>query len=148
MKKISIISSVENGNLKRNGKLINDAIKTFEGKTIKVTIERQRRYRTSPQNNFYWGVVIPILQEGIKEATGEVRDANSIHYQIILPLLAPDREIINTESGEVILEKITSSEMTTTEFCFFISDIQKWGAEFLGVDIPSPNEEITLQFKE
>ena len=144
MKKISIISSVVNGNLKRNRKLIADAIKTFEGKEVEITIERKRKKRSNPQNAYYWSVVIPILQQGLKDATGEVRDINSIHYQIVLPLLAPKREIVNTDTGEVISESMTSSEMTTTEFCEFIISIQKWGAEFLNVDIPSPNEELTL----
>lgn len=144
MKKISIISSVENGTLKRNRKLISDAIKSFEGKEIELTIERKRKKRSNPQNRYYWGVVMPILQSGLKEATGEVRDINSIHYQIVLPLFSPKREIINKETGEVVSESKSSSEMTTSEFSEFVMEIQKWGSEFLSVDIPSPNENLTL----
>lgn len=147
MKKISIISSVVNGNLKRNRTLITNAIKSFEGKDVLITIERNRKKRSNPQNAYYWGVVLPILQAGLHEATGETRDINSIHYQIVLPLLAPKRQIVNKDTGEVIVESMTSSELTTTEFCEFIISIQKWGAEFLNVEIPDPNSEITLNFK-
>ena len=144
MKKITLVSHVENGNLKRNRNLIKDAIRTFEGKDIEVTLQRKRKRRSNPQNSYYWGIVLPLVQEGLKEATGEVRDFNSIHYQILLPLLAPKREIINTDTGMIISEKITSSEMTTPEFSEFVMEIQKWSAEFLGINIPDPNQELIL----
>lgn len=144
MKKITLISNVVNGNLKRNRNRIKEAIAAFEGKEIELTIQRKRKVRSNPQNAFYWGVVIPIVQDGLKDATGEVRDLNSIHYQILLPLLAPQREIVNIETGEVITERLTSSEMTTTEFSEYVMEIQAWGAEFLGVNIPNPGEQISL----
>lgn len=147
MKKISIISSVVNGNLKRNRILITNAIKSFEGKNITITIERLKKKRSNNQNSYYWGVVMPILQSGLYDATGETRSIESIHYQIVLPLLSPKREIINKESGEVIVESMTSSEMTTTEFCEFIIEIQRWAMDFLNVEIPDPNSELTLSFK-
>lgn len=144
MKKITLISHVENGNLKRNRNLITDAIKTFEGKDVEITLQRKRKTRSNPQNSFYWGVVLPLVQMGLKDATGEVRDFNSIHYQILLPLLAPKRDIVNTDTGMVISEKMTSSELTTTEFSLYVDEIQKWAAEFLGINIPDPNEELML----
>jgi len=105
LKKISIISDVKNGNLKRNRSLIKRAIANFENKTIKITIERSRKKRSNQQNAYYWGVMLQIVQKGLYDATGEARDLNSIHYQILLPLFAPQREIVNKESGEVINEK-------------------------------------------
>ncbi len=144
MKKISIVSTVDNFNLKRNRGLIKKAIASFEGKTIQITIERYRNKRSNPQNAYYWGVVLPIVQEGLIDATGETRDLNSIHYNILLPMFSPNRDIVNKQTGEVMQEKLTSSEMTTTEFSEYINDIQKWGAEFLNIQIPSPNEELTL----
>lgn len=144
MKKISIISSVDNGNLKRNRDLISKAIKSFEGKQITITIERLRKKRSKDQNRYYHGIVIPIIQQGLYDATGEMRDSNSIHYQILLPLFSPKRDITNIETGEIVSESITSSEMTTTEFMEYIMSIQKWAIEFLNVNIPSPNEYLTL----
>jgi len=148
LKKITIISNVKNGGLVRNRKLITDAIRSFEGKDIDITIQRHRKIRSNNQNSYYWGVVLPLVQHGLKDATGEVRDLESIHYQILLPLFAPKREIVNVISGEVITERMTSSEMTTSQFMDWIMDIQKWGAEFLGIDIPDPNEEMTFNLQE
>jgi hypothetical protein len=144
--KIQIRTNVLNGKFKRNINHIVDAVKSFEGKDCLFTIEKVKKTRSNPQNNFYWGVVLPIVQNGLKEATGEFRTAENIHYNILLKMFAPEREIINTDTGECITEKISSSEMTTTQFMDYIAEIQKWSAEFLGVDIPDPNEETTLNF--
>ena len=144
MKKISIVSSVVDAKLKRNRNLIKKAIASFEGKNIEITIQRFRKKRSNNQNAYYWGVVLPIVQEGLIDATGEARDFNSIHYQILLPMFSSNRDIVNKTTGEVIQEKITSSEMTTTEFNEYIQNIQKWGVEFLNIQIPDPNENLTL----
>jgi len=83
-------------------------------------------------------------QSLMKYATGEFRSAESIHYGILLPLFAPTNEIVNTDTGQVLTEKISSSEMTTSQFMDYVAYVQQWAAEFLGVDIPNPNEEILL----
>lgn len=146
MKKISIFSKVVNGKINSNRNKLRQAVATFEGKDIIITIERKRKKRSNNQNAYYYGVVMPILQKGLYDATGEIRDTSSIHYQIILPLLAPKREITNIHTGEIITENMTSSEMSTTEFCEFILNIQKWASEFLNIDVPSPDEDLTLNF--
>ena len=89
---------------------------------------------------------MPIIQNGLKDCWGEFRTTKNIHYKILLPKFAPENEMVNIETGECITEKISSSEMTTSQFMNYIAEIQKWSAEFLGVDIPNPNEETTLNF--
>ena len=89
---------------------------------------------------------MPIIQHGFKEATGEFRTAENLHYNILLPLFAPINEVVNKDTGESVTEKLSSSDLSTTQFCEFILEIQKWSAEFLGVTIPDPNSEIHLNF--
>lgn len=145
--KIEIRSSIENNIFKRNRNLILEAIRYFNGKDVIVTISKAKKERSNQQNKFYWGVCIMLVQNGLLECTGELRSANDIHYKILLPLFAPVNEIVNKETGECISEKLTSSDMTTTQFCEYILNIQKWAAEFLGVDIPNPNEETLINFE-
>jgi len=142
--KYQIRSNVINGNLKRNREQIKQAIAEFEGKEVIISIDKAKKNRSNNQNSYYWGVVIPIVQSGLKDATGEFRSSDSIHYGILLPLFAPSNEIVNIDSGQVLSEKISSSEMSTVQFMEYILEVQKWSAEFLGVDIPNPNEEILL----
>ena len=144
--KIEIITSISNSLFKRNRNLVLNAIKSFNGKDVVITFSKPKKSRSNNQNRFYWGVVLPLVQNGLLEATGELRSCDNIHYKILLPLFAPLNEIVNKDTGESLNERLTSSEMTTTQFCEYIMEVQKWGAEFLGIDIPSPNEENLLNF--
>jgi len=144
--KIEIITSISNNLFKRNRNLVLNAIKYFNDKDVVITFSKPKKSRSNNQNRFYWGVVLPLVQNGLLEATGELRSCDNIHYKILLPLFAPLNEIVNKDTGESLNERLTSSEMTTTQFCEYIMEVQKWGAEFLGIDIPSPNEENLLNF--
>lgn len=146
MNKMQILTSVSNGIFKRNRNLVLNAIKSFEGKDVLISFEKPKKKRSNNQNSFYWGVVLPIVQQGLFDLSGEVRSVDNIHYNILLPLFAPINEIVNADTGQVCSEKISSSDMTTVEFMEYILDIQKWSAEFLGVDVPDPNEENLLNF--
>jgi hypothetical protein len=144
--KIEITTSIVNGIFKRNRNLVLNAIKSFNDKDVVITFSKPKKNRSNNQNRYYWGLVLPLIQKGLLDATGELRSNDNIHYNILLPLFAPTNEIINIDTGECINERLTSSEMTTTQFCEYILEIQKWAAEFLGIDIPSPNEENLLNF--
>ena len=144
--KIEITTSIVNGLFKRNRNLVLNAIKSFNDKDVVITFSKPKKSRSNNQNNFYWGVVLPLIQKGLLDATGELRSNDNIHYNILLPLFAPTNEIINIDTGECIVERLTSSDLTTTQFCEYILEIQKWAAEFLGIDIPSPNEENLINF--
>lgn len=144
--KIEIITSILSNKFKRNRNLVLKAIQHFEGKDVMITFSKPKKSRSNNQNAYYWGVVINLIQEGLHDATGELRSSNDIHYNILLPLFAPINEIVNNDTGEVLNERITSSGMTTTQFMEYILEIQKWAAEFLCIDIPSPNETTTLNF--
>jgi hypothetical protein len=144
--KIEITTSVVNGIFKRNRNLVLQAIRSFNDKDVVITFSKVKKSRSNGQNRFYWGVVIPLIQNGLIEATGELRSADNIHYKILIPMFAPINEMVNKETGEIIHERLTSSDLSTTQFMEYILEIQKWSAEFLGVDIPNPNEETTLNF--
>lgn len=144
--KIEIRTSIENNIFKRNRNLVLNAINHFNNKEVLITFSKPKKERSNNQNRFYWGVVIPLIQNGLLESTGELRSNENIHYKILLPMFAPVNEIVNKDTGECISEKITSSDMTTTQFMEFILEVQKWSAEFLGVDIPNPNEENLITF--
>lgn len=145
--KLEIKTNVVNGNLKRNREQIKRAIESFEGKEITITFAKAKKYRSNNQNSYYWGVCIPLVQSGLKEATGEYFVNNNIHYDILLKMFAPELEIVNKSTGQIMTRQISSSDMTTTQFLEFIMEVQKWASEFLGINIPDPNEEILINFE-
>mgnify|MGYP001561316969 FL=1 len=89
--------------------------------------------RTSPQNRYYWGVVIPILCGH----TGFTHD--EIHE--ILKYKFLHRESI-TKNEEKFERSASTTELTTIEFNEYVQNIVVWAASELSCQIPEPNEEI------
>lgn len=144
MQKITIISNVNGGNLKRNRGLIKDAIKEYEGKDVLITFEKPKKKRSNPQNAFYYGVVIPIVQNCLRDA-GYIMNNDATHDLIKLKFL---KEVIltNEETGEVLERVKSTTELSTSQFMDFISEIRMFTIEYFGADIPEPNENLTLKF--
>lgn len=42
-------------------------LKQFEGMAVTVTIKRKKRTRSTFQNSYYWGAVIPIVRQGLQD---------------------------------------------------------------------------------
>lgn len=143
MKKISIISDVNNGNLKRNRGEITNALKSFEGKTIKLTIEKFANKRSNNQNSYYWFVVIPILKDAILNEWGEVWSKEKTHE--FCKMQFNYFEKINEETGEIVRVPKSTTENTTTTQEEYHLEIRKFKKEWFNVEIPLPNEHLNLE---
>jgi hypothetical protein len=140
--KYEIRTNVINGNLKRNRNLILNALETFEGQEVILTIQKAKKRRSNPQNSFYHGVVIPIMQQCLKDA-GYLMTNESVHDMLKLRFLK-ESILVNENTGEYIERIKSTTELTTTQFAEYILDIQKFAVEYFNVIIPDPNQEITL----
>jgi hypothetical protein len=137
-----IISEVKNGTLTRNTNLIKDAIQTFEGKQIVIKIEKAKKKRSTQQNRFYYGVIIPIVQNCLKEA-GHIMTNESTHDLIKLKFLK-ETLFVNEETGEVIERIKSTTELSTSQFMDLLAEINNFTFEYFGVSLPSPNDDLTL----
>lgn len=144
MQKITIRSNVNNGNLKRNRNLIIDAIRSFEGADVLITLEKPKKKRSNPQNAFYHGVIIPIVQNCLREA-GYVMTNEATHDLIKLKFLK-EAILTNEETGEVVERVKSTTELSTSQFMDFVAEIRQFTNEYFGVDIPDPSQEMTLNF--
>ena len=140
--KFEIRSNVINGNLKRNRNLLIDAIHSFEGQNVTVTIQKTKKTRSNPQNAFYHGVVIPIMQQCLKDA-GYLMTNESVHEMLKLRFLK-ESILVNEETGEYLERIKSTTELSTTDFMQYIMEIQKFAIEYFNTEIPNPNEELTL----
>jgi hypothetical protein len=138
-----IISEVKNGNLTRNTNLIKDAIATFEGKQIVIKIEKAKKKRSTQQNRFYHGIIIPIVQNCLKEA-GHIMTNESTHDLIKLKFLK-EALFVNEETGEVIERIKSTTELSTSQFMDLLAEINNFTFEYFGVTLPSPNDDLTLK---
>lgn len=138
-----IISEVKNGSLTRNRNLIKDAIATFEGKQVVIKIEKFKKKRSTQQNRFYYGIVIPIVQNCLKEA-GHIMTNESTHDLIKLKFLK-ETLFVNETTGEVIERIKSTTELSTSQFMDLLAEINNFTFEYFGVSLPSPNDDLTLK---
>lgn len=139
-----INTNVKNGNLVRNRNLIKEAICDFENKEIVIRIERKKKKRSNPQNAFYWGVCLPLMQQALKES-GNLMTLNDVHELLKLRFLK-ETILVNEETGQIVERIKSTTELSTSQFMDYMAEITVFASEYFGVEIPQPNENITLKF--
>jgi hypothetical protein len=137
-----INSEVKNGSLTRNTNLIKDAIATFEGKQIVIKIEKAKKKRSNPQNSYLWGVVVPIVQNTLKEV-GHTLTKEQTHDLLKLKFLK-EILIVDESTGETIERIKSTTELSTSQMMDYFAGIREWIFDFFGVTIPEPNQDLTL----
>lgn len=140
---------VQDGSLKiQNQTALKLDLKSLEGKELEIKITKKKKRRSNPQNSYYWAVVVPVVKEGLIDA-GFQRDVfsntNAVH-ELLKSMFCPKVEVVNKETGEVLELPPTTTNLTTTNMMEYFEDIRQWGAEYLGINIPEPNEVMTMDF--
>jgi hypothetical protein len=97
--------------------------------------------RSNQQSRYYWGAVIPIVQEGLK-GVGIEMSKEQTHEMLKYRFLK--REFI-TSDGDILQSIGSTAELSTKEFNEYIESIQIWSAEYLNVNIPDPNEQTEIE---
>lgn len=99
--------------------------------------------RTLQQNAYYWGVVVPMVKDGLKEVGySEVKSNEDAHE--ILKHLFLKKKIVNWMNGDEIILAGSTAELKTVEFNAYLEEIWQWAAEYLGITIPAPNEQLIM----
>ena len=133
---------IENGTLKfkQRSTVLSDIAQMRDGEYV-MTIERKRRKRSLMQNAYYWGVVVPLVKEGLLDV-GYRMTTEAVHEY--LKGQFPITEIVNERTGEVLKSIGSTSEMTTSQMMDYFAEITQWAAEYLNVQIPQPNEQLKI----
>jgi hypothetical protein len=142
MNKITVISNVENGNLTRNRSLIRDIINSFEGKIIEITFQKKRSTRSTPQNAYYFGVIIVLFCEAVRAEWGEIWSKEKAHEFLKSQFLFFEKH--NEDTGEIVRTPKSTTECTKTEFEEYLTSCRNFMSEWFNVDAPLPNEQISL----
>ena len=103
---------------------------------------RSTKGRSNDQNAYYWGVVVPLVYEGLKESGFDtVRNANDAH-EIMKSLFLKVCE----EKDGIKIERVQSTtDLSTIEFSAFLLNISTWAADYLSVAIPEPNQQLEFE---
>ena len=139
---MEIILHIDN-NVVANHTLWENFLKELKDGSYTVAF-KPRKYRSLNQNAYYWGIMVPMVKDGLREqGYDEVKSSNDAHE--VLKALFRKREIVNKETGQLItVIPGSTTDMSTSEFKIYMEEIGKWAAEFLGINIPPPGMQMTI----
>jgi len=139
----TIISLVTNGKLNKVASAeISSILNQFEGKRVEVIIKKARSKRSDNQNRYYWGCVVKIVRQGLKDL-GWIMSPEETHDFLKDKFLGYET-MANSEGLEIGKKYKSTTELTKTEFGEYIEQIQIFSAEILNVIIPDPNSQEQL----
>lgn len=98
--------------------------------------------RSNPQNRYYWGLVIPIIQKGIKDMGTELTKEETHEF---LKARFNASDLINESTGEAISIPISTTRLNKEQFGEYIFKIQKFAAEFLSLEVPDPGVQLKAE---
>ena len=103
-------------------------LQNFKGKgRVYVIVDEDKPNRSTPQNRYYWSVVLGILSN----YTGHSQ--NELHEYFKEEFL-PHKQVLDKS---IVM---SSTKLKTDEFEKYLEDIRRFAAERLSCIIPLPNE--------
>ena len=122
--------------------------KAFQGHSIEVTVRRKRRRRSSNQNAYYWSVVVPAVVRAFIDLGNDLQQGNKQHHEEVHEFLKRrfldnGRDVVDAE-GQAHKLPPSTRMCTTVEQEEYHDRIRQFAAEFLGVVIPLPNEQMEI----
>ena len=119
----------------------------FKGMGIRITVEKGNK-RTSPMNRYYWGVMIKQITKRLKELGTEINGkpvTDDDTHEFLKDKFIEKKvfSVTNPKTGEIEerLLRGSTTDMTTVSMPEeYWQPIQRWCAEFLGINIPDPGQ--------
>ena len=105
-------------------------LKHLAGQEVEIDIRKRRSKRSTRQNNYWHGVVLPLLCEHTGYTPDEMHEALKAKF-------------LGVEDLSTGLRKIGSTaKLTTLDFADLTDRVVLWSAEHLGVIIPPPEPDV------
>ena len=105
-------------------------IKNFDGKEVIVEVKLKKKFRSDPQNDYYWRVVVKAFS-GVFNKAGLSLTKDQTHDILKTKFLLVKDPYPRIKS---------TTELTTIEFNDYILQLQEWAARDFQCYIPDPNE--------
>lgn len=142
MGKHLVIINLQEGKV-TNPKPLKTLISSLKDGKYLVEIAAHNR-RSNPQNRYYFGLVIPMVQEGIKHLGTDLTKEECHEF---LKARFNSEELINEDTGEMIQIPRSTTSMSKSNFADYIGKIQQFASEFLNVVIPDPGVQTAIEYE-
>lgn len=135
-------TTVTSGNLKITDRpSFTSLVATLKDGEYIMTIEKKKRKRSLNQNSYLFGVVVEMVWKGLCDLGHEVSKEETHEF---LKATFNYKEIVNEQTGEIYRIPLSTATLSTVEFNEYVERVVRWAAEFLGIVIPMPNEQIEI----
>jgi len=132
---------IENGNIVQK-RLVRKKFDELKDGSYRIAIQSGKR-RTTKENRYYWGVVIPLVFDGLRDMGFEkIIDKEDAHLVCKSLFLKQDE----TRNGVRIEKAGSSKKLTTVEFEEYIQHITIWAGDYLNVVIPPPGQQMSIDY--
>jgi hypothetical protein len=126
-----------------------------------ITLEKIYKQRSSQQNRARFGIPYKLLRECFIDSTGEDVSIDFVHEfckKRFLPSEYVEKLKLEWKEKKHVLKglnkkkvhfpfKLTTTKLSTIEEMEYYKNIQRFGAEFFGVDIPDPDTNYVKELK-
>lgn len=123
---------------------LEDICRIYKDMDLTITVQKRRKVRSSEQNRYYWGIVLPLVRDGFEELGDRV--TNEQVHEFLKGKFLPSVEIVKEDTAEIVRIPGSTTILTTSQAMDYYAQIQQFAAEFLGVYIPDPNEQVKIEF--
>jgi len=147
MRKFTYLGRVDDaGKLEINRERFVKELVEYANKEIVLTIEKKTNGRTARQNRYLFGVVYPLLLQGLigvgyDLVSTDIELAHEFAKQRFLDKVKIGKKNIETPEGEIITLPPSTTRLTTEQFTQYWERIAQFAAEYLSVTIPPPQNE-------
>ena len=136
-----ISTYIKNGQI-QNPKIVRAAFDSLEDGQYLIKIEVFKK-RSLPQNAYYWSVVVPMVKEGlVVMGFNEVKNNDDAH--IVMKHLFLKKVIKSQISDEEIIVETSTTDLKTEDFNRYLENIWQWAIQYLNIQVPRPNEQLTI----
>lgn len=136
-------SNVTDGRLQKNvsGSIAKD-LKRYEGKRVKITIEKARVKRSNQQNRFYHGYFLQSQIDCFKERWGEIYTKEQIHDWNKANIWCEEK--VDEETGEIFKIPGSSTSQSKMSFEDKLEMCRQFFINKFDWNLPYPNSDLLL----
>src|SRR3990167_7206495 len=125
----SFIVEAKDGKLRpRNPKGWQSFVAALDGVVV-ITFKKRRRIRTDPQNRWYWGCVLALMEQTTGHTKEELHEAMKVRFNMRTVRVG----------SKIILIPDTTTELSTADFSAFCEKVRMFAATELNIVIPDPD---------
>lgn len=139
MSKNFCLLHIRNGKIENPGQVKKLFDQLRDGKWLLEIAKADKR--SDQANRYYWGLVIPLVQNGIRDLGTELTKEETHEF---LKAKFNYQEVVNND-GVVENIPLSTTRLNRERFSDYLAKIQQFSAEFLNVVIPDPGQQLEIE---